>query len=462
MKKDILIIDDEQDICLLIKDILEDEGYSCRFAHSGPTSLKEVTKRRPSLVLLDIWLGDTQFDGLKILELLKIDHPDLPVLMMSGHGNIETAVSALKKGAYDFLEKPFKSDRLILLIKHALETSRLKGENLRLKGHVLPFTGANDVIGTSPSSNELRETIVKVANGNSRILLEGPFGSGKESIARLIHQKSERRHGPFITLNCSGMNSENLERNLFGSEKAGAFHIGVLEEAHSGTLYLDAVDEMEIDSQLKIARALQRQKFLREEGVLEVEADFRVISSSTDHLEDLVNQGEIKADLYDRISTIVIKIPALKERAEDIEPLTNHFLFFYAQQYQVSINELSEDVHLLLRAHNWPGNVRQLKSTIEWMVINFKNHPRKGSTSKIELQHIPEAFLASPSSSSISDLSGVRGFIDLPLREAREKFERDYLSTQIGRFQGNISKTSEFIGMERSALHRKLRSLTLK
>lgn len=460
MALDVLIVDDEKDICHLVRDILEDEGYLCRIAHTGPDALAEVNKRCPHLVLLDIWLGDTQFDGLKILELIRKDHTELPILMMSGHGNIETAVAAIKKGAYDFLEKPFKSDRLLLLIERALEISRLRHENAQLQDQVTPAALISDVVGTSLAISHVREAIKKHAQTNARVLIQGPFGSGKETIARLIHRASHRANGPFVVLNCSGLNPDELERQLFGCEKEGQTLLGVLEKAHLGTLYLDCVDEMDLEMQLKIARALQRQKFIREGGGLEVEADFRVIASSTDNLLDLVKAQQFKEELYNRLATATINVPPLKERREDIEPLIEHFITFFCKQHQIPVFTVSQEAMVLLKAQRWPGNVRQLKNALEWISLSFKEHANEEDTLIVGVSNLP----ANMMQSTQTEYTGLQitDFISLPLREARERFERDYLASQVERFEGNISKTAEFIGMERSALHRKLRSLAIK
>lgn len=458
MALEVLIVDDEQDICCLIQDVLEDEGYACRLAHSGEGALEEVRKRRPHLVLLDIWLGDTRFDGLRVLEEIRKAHSDLPVLMMSGHGNIETAVSAIKRGAYDFLEKPFKSDRLLVLIERAIEATRLREENLILLRQLEPSAATHDVIGNSSAILSLREAINKQAQTNARVLIQGPFGSGKEAVARLIHTNSQRAQGPFVVMNCYGLNAFEVERELFGSEREGHFHVGVFERAHLGTLYLDSVDELDGAVQLKIARALQRQRFLRDGGEKEIEADFRVISSATNDLKQLLEQDRLKEEFYNRISAATLKVPGLKERREDIAEIVDNFLEFFALQHQLPKLEVSQEVLVLLQSQAWPGDVKQLRNLLEWVTLNFSARLEKGNT--ITLQDLPLSLLHS--SHAANDSSMIMDFIQLPLREARDRFERDYLAAQIDRFEGNISKTASFVGMERSALHRKLRALAIK
>jgi two-component system nitrogen regulation response regulator NtrX len=453
MALDILIIDDEKDICHLIGDSLEDEGYTCRYALNADQAFQEVKKRRPHLVLLDIWLGDTKFDGLKILEILKADHETLPVLMMSGHGNIETAVSAIKKGAYDFLEKPFKTDRLLILVERALEATRLREENASLKKHVSSSGQEKGLIGTSAAIITVCEAINKVASTNSRVVIEGPHGSGKETVARLIHANSGRAQGAFVVVHCAGLEVENLEEKLFGREHESGFTAGVFERAHNGTLYLDAVDELTPELQAKMVKALQSNKFTRLGGKDQVEVDVRILCSSVRNLKELVDQGALREDLYYRLKVVTIIVPSLRERMEDIPALVAHFIQLLSYQHSVAEVQFDESALLALRQYHWPGNVRQLRNVIEWVMIMQAGKNKR----TIALDDLP-AEIVSQASDMLREPTSAK-LIHLPLRDAREAFEKDYLVAQVDRFEGNISKTAQFIGMERSALHRKLKGL---
>lgn len=454
MAHDILIVDDEKDICYLIGDILTDEGYQCRFAHSGEEALSEVQKRRPHLILLDIWLGESRFDGLKVLDLVKTDHCDLPILMMSGHGTIETAVSAIKMGAYDFLEKPFKSDRLIILVHRALETHRLRQENAELKQKT---PSQEDIfIGSSPSIQSLNEMVAKVAPTNSRIVIQGPLGSGKEGLARKIHANSKRAGGPFVILNCAGLELKDLEEKLFGRDKENGFNAGVLEQAHHGTLYLDAVDEMTLDIQGKMVKALQSQEFYRMGGKTPVNVDVRVIASTALDLQALVSRKLFREDLYYRLNVVTLTIPTLRERREDMAALVNYFTQALAFQNAVRPLIVTEEALMLLKNYHWPGDVRQLRNVIEGVLLVAQD-PQKQEITRDDL---PQDIL-SEAPQYLKDQEALKLML-LPLREAREQFEKEYLLAQVERFEGNISRTAEFIGMERSALHRKLKALQIQ
>ncbi|MQP65345.1 response regulator [Niveispirillum sp. SYP-B3756] len=450
---DILIVDDEADIRMLIAGILEDEGMGTREAADADQALAAVAQRRPSLVILDIWLQGSRLDGLQILAELKRDHPDVPVVMISGHGNIETAVSAIKSGAYDFIEKPFKADRLLLLVERAIEAARLKRENRELRLR----TGVElDLIGRSLPINQMRHSIEKVAPTGSRVLVSGPPGSGKEVAARMLHARSRRADGPFVALNCATMRPDRLEVELFGTEHAsegGGRKVGTFEQAHGGTLYLDEVADMPLETQGKIVRVLQEQTFERVGGTSRVEVDVRVIASSNRDLTAEIEQGRFRQDLFYRLSVVPLKMPALRERREDIPLLARHFMQRTSESAGLPIRVFGEDAMAALQAYDWPGNVRQLRNTVEWLLIMASgdaSEPIRADMLPPEIGAITPTVLKWEKGGEI---------MGLPLREAREVFEREYLLAQVTRFGGNISRTASFVGMERSALHRKLKSL---
>ena len=453
MAYDILIVDDEADIRMLTSGILEDEGYGTRQAHDSASALGAIEERRPSLVLLDIWLEGSELDGMQILERIKEHHANTPVVMFSGHGTIETAVAAINLGANDFIEKPFTADRLILVVNRAIETARLRQENeeLRLRAGI-----GDELVGASASINQLRQTIKKVAPTNSRVLITGPAGSGKDVVARLIHRHSNRQNGPFISLNCATMQPDNFETSLFGMEPTGESNlreIGTFEQAHMGTLFLDEVADMPSETQGKIVRVLQEQTFQRVGGATRVEVDVRVIASSSRDLNEEMTEGRLREDLYYRLSVVPVEVPPLKEYREDIPALVNFFAGQMSRATGRKPRTFAEDAMASLQSYGWPGNVRELRNAIERIMIMAPGD----ETMPIRSEAIPvEISETSPSSQSVTDQTEVLG---LPLREAREIFEREYLIAQVARFGGNISRTASYVGMERSALHRKLKSL---
>ena len=453
LTSDILIVDDETDICLLIEGILNDEGLKTRKATSADKALAEITARRPSLVILDIWLQGSGMDGMQLLDHILRDHADLPVIMISGHGNIETAVAAIKRGAYDFIEKPFKADRLILQVKHALEAARLKRENQELKVRVGPET---ELLGKSAAIIQLRQLIDRVAPTGSRVMIVGSSGVGKEVVARVIHARSKRASGPFVVVNCATLRPEQIEIELFGMEgdSSGAGRkTGLFERAHGGTLYLDEISDMPSETQGKIVRVLQEQVFSRVGGNARVEVDVRVIASSNRDLQMEMQAGRVRQDLYYRLSVVPITIPSLIDWRDDIPLLAQYFLARAAETSGLPPRSLGEDAVAALQAYNWPGNVRQLRNVMEWLLIMAPCEPCEA----IRADMLPPDITAT----TPSVLRWERGgeMMTLPLREAREMFEREYLLTQVTRFGGNISRTANFIGMERSALHRKLKLL---
>jgi two-component system, NtrC family, nitrogen regulation response regulator NtrX len=452
MASDILIVDDEEDIRELVSGILDDEGHETRTAHDSDSALAAIADRVPRLVFLDIWLQGSRLDGLALLDEIKKQHPDLPVIMISGHGTIETAVSAIKRGAYDFIEKPFKADRLILIAERALETSNLRKEVIALKKR----TGETfDLIGNSGAMNHLRQTIERVAPTNSRIMIIGASGSGKELVARAIHATSARSDGPFVSLNAATITPERMEIELFGTEANGEAgrKVGALEEAHRGILYIDEVADMPRETQNKILRVLVDQQFERVGGTKRVKVDVRIISSTARNIEQMIAEGRFREDLYHRLAVVPVLVPALAERREDIPDLVSHFMQQIAAQAGIRPRRLGNDAMAVLQAHNWPGNVRQLRNNIERLMILARGEEDDTPiTADLLPSEIGDVMPRAPNQSD-------QHIMALPLREARELFEKEYLLAQINRFGGNISRTAEFIGMERSALHRKLKSL---
>ena len=455
MAHDILIVDDEGDIRALIAGILEDEGHSTREAANSDEALEGIRARRPSLIIQDIWLQGSRLDGLGVLEAVKLDHPEVPVVMISGHGTIETAVQAIKQGAYDFIEKPFKADRLLLVVDRAIEAARLRRENEELK---LRAGSAGELIGSSTAVVQVRQAVDRVAPTNSRVLVTGPAGSGKEVAARLIHARSRRADGPFVVLNCAAMHPDRMEIELFGTEHGldgpdTARKIGTFEQAHGGTLLLDEVADMPLETQGKIVRVLQDQMFERVGGGKKVEVDVRVIASTNRDLQTEMAAGHFREDLFYRLNVVPVKIPSLRDRKEDIPAMARQFMQISASQAGVQPRPISEDALAALQAYDWPGNVRQLRNVVDWLLImapGDAREPIRADMLPSEIGAITPAVLRWEKSSEI---------MTLPLREARELFEREYLLAQVNRFAGNISRTAAFVGMERSALHRKLKLL---
>jgi two-component system nitrogen regulation response regulator NtrX len=451
MASDILVVDDEADIRELIAGILEDEGHRCRLARDSDEALRAVEERRPQLVILDIWLQGSRLDGLEVLSILKRVHPDLPVVIISGHGNIETAVTAIKRGAYDYIEKPFKADRLILVTLRALEAYQLRREVKQLKER---STQSSDMVGKSTAINQLRNSLDRVAPTNSRVLIRGGSGSGKELAARVLHQKSGRADGPFVVLNAAAMVPERVEEEMFGTEdrNGGPRKVGALEEAHGGTLYIDEVADMPMETQGKVLRVLVEQKFLRIGGSQKVSVDVRIISSTGRDLEREMGEGRFREDLYHRLNVVPLRVPSLAERREDIPDLINYFVQQIAQTSGLAPRRIGEDAIAVLQTHDWPGNVRELRNNVERLMILAGGDPDAVITADM----LPDEI---GTNVPLPVNGGAEHLMSLPLREAREIFEREYLIAQINRFGGNISRTAEFVGMERSALHRKLRAL---
>jgi two-component system, NtrC family, nitrogen regulation response regulator NtrX len=456
MAHDILIVDDEADIRMLIAGVLKDEGYATREAADSAQALAVIHARQPTLVILDIWLQGSKLDGIEILRLLRAEMPSVPVVMISGHGTIETAVEAIKIGAYDFIEKPFKSDRLLLIVERAIESALLRRENEELK---LRAGGDLDLIGTSPQANQLRQQIDKAAPTGSRILITGPPGAGKEVVGRLLHLRSRRAKGPFVPVNCATMRPERLEIELFGTEAdndiAAPRKIGTFERAHGGTLFLDEVADMPLETQGKIVRVLQEQTFERIGGSSRVEVDVRVVASSNRELAAEIGGGRFREDLFYRLNVVPIKVPPLRDRREDIPLMARHFMVRSSEAARLTPRELGEDAMAALQAYSWPGNVRQLRNVIDWLLIMAPGDAHE----PVRADMLPNEITAI--APTVVKLDRGSEIMTLPLRDAREVFEREYLLAQVTRFGGNISRTAAFVGMERSALHRKLKSLSV-
>ena len=453
MARDILIVDDEADIRELIGGLLEDEGYETRGAADSDGAMREFQARQPSLIILDVWLQGSRLDGLELLDEFRAIDPDLPIVVISGHGTIETAVAAIRKGAYDFIEKPFKSDKLLLTLSRALETSRLRTENAQLRAR---SDVQNALIGNSTGIVQMRQLIERVGPTNSRVLIKGPSGAGKELVARLIHEKSPRAGSDFVAVSAPGMSPEEFEEELFGRENADGSikRVGLLERAHGGTLFLDEIADMPRETQSKLLRLLVEQRFRRIGGGGDVEVNVRVISSSSQELRTRIEEGAFREDLYHRLAVVPVVVPALAERREDIPELVDHFVGRLTHSAGLPRRAFGADVMAALQAHGWPGNVRQLRNNIERLLILATG----SQSAPITLDSLPSEVVTRDASEAGFDAEKM---IALSLREARENFEREYLRAQIDRFGGNISRTAAFIGMERSALHRKLKSLSV-
>ena len=454
MASDILIVDDEADIRELVSGILEDEGFSTRTARNSDEALAAIEARRPNLIFLDIWMQGSKLDGLQLLESIKRHHPTLPVVMISGHGNIETAVTAIRQGAYDFIEKPFKADRLVLVAERALETSRLRREVTELKAR---SAGSNTLVGHSAALQQLRQMVERVAPANSRILITGMPGVGKELAARAIHEASPRAQAPFVVINAAAIAAETMETELFGVEARDGRprKTGALEEAHGGTLYIDEIADMPRDTQAKILRVLVDQNFTRVGGATRVHVDVRVVSSTARDLPREIQDGRFREDLFHRLAVVPIRVPSLAERREDIPELIDFFMEQLAANSGLPRRKIGDDAMAVLQSHDWPGNIRQLRNNVERLMILTGGDTEAEITAEMLPPEIGALVPSTPNG------SGGEKLMSLPLREAREVFEREYLVAQINRFGGNISRTAEFIGMERSALHRKLKSLAI-
>ncbi|MET4664833.1 sigma-54 dependent transcriptional regulator [Sphingomonas sp. PvP056] len=449
MPLDILVVDDERDIRDLVAGVLEDEGYDARVAGDSDSALEAISVRRPSLVLLDVWLHGSRLDGLELLDEIKRRDPSIPVLMISGHGNLDTAVAAIRRGAADFIEKPFEAERLLLMVARATETERLRAEVASLRASV---GRDNDLTGSSTAINGVRATLKRVASTGSRVLIMGGAGVGKEVAARLLHGWSQRATAPFVVVSAARMTPERGEEELFGVEEGGQLvRSGLLEQAHGGTLFLDEIADMPMATQGRILRVLTEQAFNRVGGQRVVKVDVRVVSATARDLTHEIEQGRFREDLYYRLNVVPVAIPGLSERREDIPVLIDHFMAHYASERRVATPQVAPDAMVALQSYEWPGNVRQLRNIVERTIIMAPGD----RLARIDVDMLPPDILGDPGEMG----SGATAIMGAPLREARESFEREYLRVQIRRFSGNISRTANFIGMERSALHRKLKLL---
>ena len=455
MATDILIVDDERDIRSLISMTLEDEGYATKQAAGAAEARNLLLSEPPKLAILDIWMRDSDMDGLELLEWSKSIYPDLPILMISGHGTIETAVQAIRIGAYDFIEKPFKEERLLMMVARALESAKLARENTELRAKMTDGV-APELVGKSAVMRGIRQSIDKIAPTASRVLVNGPSGSGKELAARCIHNKSDRRDERFVVANCARLASERVDAELFGSESLQSHRrvVGLFEQAHKGTLYFDEICDLPLETQGKIVRAVNEQRFRRVGGNTEVVVDVRVISASSRDLAAEISAGRLREDLYYRLGVVPLTMPPLAQRREDIPLLAKHFTALVAKRLGVLPFKISDEVLAAMQGYSWPGNVRQIHNVIETMLIlapNDRNEP-------IDLDLLPAEIHNVTRSGDETEMDTLMG---LPLRGAREEFERAYLVTQLHRFDGNVSRVASFIGMERSALHRKLKALNI-
>ena len=445
---DILIVDDERDIRELISDILIDEGYKTRLAGTSDSAMRQIADERPSMLVLDIWLKDSAMDGIDILKSVKANYPDVPVVIISGHGNIEIAVAAIKQGAFDFIEKPFNIDQLIVVIRRAMEVANLRSENTALRSHYHPPL---ELIGQSPAYKTLKSNLDKVTKSNGRVLLTGPSGAGKETSARFIHVNSTRKNMPFIVVNCASLDEKNADLKLFGSEFDENLQVGLLEAAHKGILFFDEIANLPFSVQGKLLRVLVDQNFTRVGSSTEQNIDIRVISATSRDLSHEIEVGNFREELFHRLNVVPIVVPSLEERREDITLFAEYFLTEFYEKLGLPKRALSEAAATNLQSMVWPGNVRQLKNLLERLLI------MGSSNDLIEADELPSSNDIGTSKDGQIVLSG--SVTTFSLREARELFEREYLLTQIKRFAGNISRTASFVGMERSALHRKLKSL---
>ena len=456
-KSDILVVDDEADIRGLITDILGDEGFATRSVKNSTEALAAVAEKLPQAVILDIWLKDSALDGLGVLEILCKKYPNVPVIMISGHGNIETAVTSIRMGAYDYIEKPFKQDRLLLIAKRAIESAQMKREIEELRTKAAP---SSQLTGHSSTIQSLKNSIEKVAPTNSRVFITGPSGAGKEVVARMIHEKSTRKQQPFVILNPASHSPEQIDNELFGTEDSGDIHsaprkIGVLERAAGGTLFIDEIAEMPLNTQAKLLRVLQEQCFERIGGTHPVKLDVRIIATSSKDVLAEIKLGSLRQDLYYRINVVPFKVPALKDRRDDIPALAEYFMQRASEMNGLPARKIAPEALAVLQAYDWPGNVRQLKNLVEWLLIMAQGD----AETPINAAMLPQEVFSNDALAATNELT--TNMIAMPLREARELFEKHYLTAQVNRFGGNISKTSLFIGMERSALHRKLKLLGL-
>ena len=456
-KISILVVDDEIDICEMVAETLRDENYNAIIATSYDMAVNILKNENITLVITDIWMNNNTNAGLQLLTFSQTHDPLIPVIMMSGHGNIETAMKAAKNGAYDFIEKPFKAERLILLIEKALQDKNLK---LKVLDFELKENERMALIGKSAVFKNIKQKLNKISSTNSRVLITGPSGSGKELIARWIHKKSNRSEFPFIVASCATLSPERVEQFLFGWNELNTegsnnqSNIGLFEQANYGTLFFDEICDLPIQTQGKLVQAIQDQSFYKIGSNKKISVDVRIVSASNKNLSQSIKEGLLREDLFYRLSVAPIEVPSLFKRAEDIAELINHFLNLLAKDFGSNVLQFSSETLVIFQNYEWPGNVRQLKNIIEWLIIMY------GNKNKFTVlpSHLPPEILGYTKNEKIEHTSSE---LSLSLKDARKVFEENYLKQQLKRFKGSISRTSTFIGMDRSALHRKLKELNI-
>tara|TARA_B100000965_G_scaffold249630_1_gene209696 strand:- start:3529 stop:4884 length:1356 start_codon:yes stop_codon:yes gene_type:complete len=448
MSTEILIIDDNADIRVILDELISEAGYKTRLAANYNQALTEIDKKLPDVAIIDVKLDKGDNDGIELLNHIKSKNKDIPVIIISGHANIEMAINSLKSGAFEFIQKPFDKDRLLNFISRAIENYNLKKENKKLQNKLFHTF---EIIGKSQNINSIKDQIQKLSTSESRVFISGPTGSGKELVARKIHKNSKRSKGPFVILNGALLDAKKYELELFGEEKTdGSISYGALEKSSGGVLLIDEVTEIPLETQSKILRVMIDQKFKRINGNHDIRVDVRIICSSTKDINFEIENGNFREDLFHRFNVFSINLDPLNKRIEDIPLLTDYFLKNMCDNYNIKPFNIKNNNYLL--NYNWPGNVRELRNLIERIVILSR-----GSDENKILNIIKESLTKDE-----EDIFSIDNSLSVPLREARENFEKEYLTTQLKKFGGNISKTAKFVGMERSALHRKLKQLGVK
>ena len=456
MKNKILIVDDDHDICVTLSKILTSKGYETIVSNNSKSALTEIKKVPVDLILLDVWLEGSDKDGLELLKIIKNYNPFTPVILISGHANVEMAVKAVKEGAFYFIEKPFKSEKLFLLIERAIEDAFLKNKYQLYKEEI---DENEEFIGNTNLVNNLKKKIKQIANSNTRVLITGETGSGKKLVAKLIHNLSKRSSKPFITINCSLLNLKNFDKTFFGSSDQNINNtLGYIQKANRGTIYLNEVCDLEYLIQGKITNFLQKETFSTDGSREDFNANIRFISSTNKNINDEIQNKTLRKDLLYRLNVTSIEIPPIRNRREDIPLIVDHFIEKNETKYLKKI-KLSDDVYSRLQTIEWPGNVRQIKNFVEWLYISYSKLSQKNEV--ITSKMLPNDILNNNDEKNETD-NNYNSMMNLPIKDARKNFERQYLINQVKRFGWNISKTANFIGMERSALHRKIKEVGIK